>query len=320
MLPLTAGRAMHAWEFAPGLTLGLAVLGGLYLVGVWRLRARGDRWSVGRTVAFLAGLAIIGYAAMSWIGVYDDTLFWDHMVQHMLLQMVAPVFLALGAPITLALRTLHPRPRGFLVVALHSRVARVLSWPPVGAAAFALTPFLLYFTGWYQVTLTNDTMHQLQHVLFVLVGCMFTWPLLGIDPMPRRAPYPFRMLIAFLVLPAHAILGITIMAQTTLIAGDYYRSLGRTWGPSLASDQNIGGGILWSSGDFLGLLFFAVLLIQWIRAEEREAVRVDRHLDRLERVNAEEAGTTDPEGSLAAYNAMLARLAEQPDRLERWTP
>ena len=132
------------------------------------------------------------------------------------------------------------------------------------------------------------------------------WPLIGIDPIPNRSPYLLRILTTFLVLPAHAILGITIMQSTTLIAGDHYRSLGRTWGPTLAGDQNIGGGILWSSGDLVGLLFLMVLVVQWMRADAREAVRIDRHLDRHE-----DSPRSAGEDQLAAYNAMLGRLAER---------
>jgi putative membrane protein len=304
--PLTPHTRFTAWEFDMWLALGLVVIAALYLWGVARLARRGDDWPIGRTVSFVVlGLGSIGVATMSSLGVYDDTIFWVHMVQHMVLQMVAPVFLALGAPVTLALRTLPRRPRRWLIAALHSAVARVLAFPPVGAAVFVAAPFALYFTGWYPATLDNQALHELQHVLFVGVGAMFMWPLIGIDPLPNRAPYLLRILTTFLVLPAHAILGITIMQSTTLIAGDHYRSLGRTWGPSLAADQNIGGGILWASGDLVGLLFLAVLIVQWMRADQRESVRIDRQLDR---------GARSPAGAgdqLAAYNAMLARLAER---------
>jgi putative membrane protein len=299
--PLTAQTGFTAWEFDVWLAVGLVVVAALYLFGVWKLTRRGDHWPVGRTVAFVVfGLGSIGVATMSSLGVYDDTIFWMHMVQHMVLQMVAPVFLALGAPITLALRNFKGRPRRWLMSAIHSRVAAVLAFPPVGAAMFVTAPFALYFTGWYQATLTHTWLHESQHVVFVLVGAMFMWPLIGIDPIPNRSPYLLRILTTFLVLPAHAILGITIMQSTTLIAGDYYTGLGRTWGPSLAADQNIGGGILWASGDLVGLLFLAVLIAQWMRADRREAARIDRSLDR--------GGGTD---ELSAYNAMLARLAEQ---------
>jgi putative membrane protein len=297
--PLTSSTAFTQWEFAPWLTLGLVAIAGLYLYGVVRLTRRGDHWPLARTISFVGlGLGCIAIATMSSLGAYDDTLFYVHMLQHMVLQMVAPVFLALGAPVTLALRATGPRTRRVITRCLHSRISQVLAFPPVGAAAFAATPFLLYFTGWYAATLNHDWLHQLQHVLFIGIGAMFVWPLLGIDPVPRRSPYPIRLMTTFLILPAHAILGITIMQSKTLLAGSYYRSLGRAWGPSLFHDQNIGGGILWAAGDLLGLLFFGVLLFQWSRADSREARRLDRHLDRDDR-------------SLEEYNAMLARLAER---------
>jgi putative copper resistance protein D len=298
--PLTGRTGFTSWELDPWLALGLAVVAAVYLFGVLRLRRRDVAWPVGRTISFvLLGLGSIGVATMSSLGVYDDTLFWVHMVQHMVLQMVAPVFLALGAPVTLALRTLPRRPRQWLLRAIHSRIAKVLAFPPVGAAAFVAAPFALYFTGWYPATLHHQGLHELQHVVFVGVGAMFMWPLIGIDPLPNRSPYLLRILTTFLVLPAHAILGITIMQSKTVIAGSFYAGLGRPWGPSLADDQNIGGGILWASGDLVGLLFLAVLIAQWMRADSREAVRVDRALDR--------ASGTD---QFAAYNAMLGRLAE----------
>jgi putative copper resistance protein D len=311
--PLTGHTGLTSWELDPWLALGLGVIAVGYLWGVAVLVRRGDRWPAGRTLAFVGlGLGSIGVATMSALGVYDDTLFWMHMVQHMVLQMVAPVFLALGAPVTLALRTLPRRPRGWLLAAIHSRVAKVLAFPPVGAAAFVTAPFALYFTGWYPATLTNPALHELQHAVFVLVGAMFMWPLIGVDPIPNRAPYLLRILTTFLVLPGHAILGITIMQSKTLIAGSYYASLGRSWGPTLAGDQNIGGGILWASGDLVGLLFLAVLIAQWMRADSREALRIDRALDRAERsVDGDE--NLD---QLAAYNAMLGRLAERDAVLE----
>ncbi|MFL6239411.1 MAG: cytochrome c oxidase assembly protein [Actinomycetes bacterium] len=307
--PLTGRTGFTEWQFDLWLAVGLCVVAALYLWGALRLARRGDRWPVSRTIAFVGlGLGSIGVATMSSLGVYDGTLFWMHMVQHMVLQMVAPVFLALGAPVTLALRTLHRRPRQWLLGAIHSWVGRVLAFPPVGMAAFVVAPFALYFTGWYQATLTHTGLHELQHLLFVAVGAMFMWPLLGIDPIPNRSPYLLRVLTTFLVLPAHAILGITIMQSKTLIAGSYYVGLGRTWGPSLADDQNIGGGILWASGDLVGLLFLAVLIAQWMRADTREAARIDRALDRAA---ATAVGTGNSgEGELSAYNAMLTRLAE----------
>ena len=176
---------------------------------------------------------------MSGLGTYDETLFSVHMVQHMMLSMVAPVFLALGAPVTLALRTLPPRGRGAVLALLHSRLARVLTFPPVGWLLFVGSPFALYFTGWYPATLEHSWLHQLLHLHFLLVGCLFFWPLIGPDPLPGRLPYPARFLLVFAALPMHAILGLSIMNMRELIAADHYAGLGLTWVDPL-SDQRVG--------------------------------------------------------------------------------
>lgn len=257
----------------------------LYVAGVRRLRSRGDAWPVGRTVSFLlGGLGTIGFATMSGLAAYDTSLFGAHMIQHMLLSMVATVFLALGAPVTLALRTLPKRPRGRLMSVLHSRAARVLSFPLVAWVLFVASPFALYFSGWYEATLTSPVLHELLHLHFVAVGSLFFWPLLGVDPVPGRSSHPFRMLLVAATLPFHAFLGVAIMSVEPdgrgLIAPDYYLSLHEL--EEAVFQQQLGGGLLWSSGDLVGLLFLGILLTQWMRASEREARREDRRLDRLE--------------------------------------
>jgi len=280
---LTPLRVLTEWEPAPLPLLGAALAGGLYLYGVHRLRQRGDTWSRWRTVLFVGlGLGSFLLATTSVLAVYDTTLLWVHMVQHMMLGMVTPVFLALGAPVTLALRVLPPSGRAGLLAVLHSRVAKVLTFPVVAGVVFVANPFALYLTGWYEATLRNVVLHDLNHMHFVLVGCLWFWPVLGLDPVPGRVPYPMRLLAVFATMPFHAFLGVAIMTQSTLIAADHYEALGRTWGPTLAKDQQIAGGLLWASGDLVALLVLGVLFVQWSRASEREAVREDRRLDRLD--------------------------------------
>ncbi|MDP9392210.1 MAG: cytochrome c oxidase assembly protein, partial [Actinomycetota bacterium] len=228
-----------------------------YLYGVHRLSARGDRWPLGRTLSFvLGGLGTVSLATLSGLAAYDDSLFAVHMVQHMLLSMVATVFLALGAPITLALRTLPSRHRRRVLAVLHSRVARVLSSPLVPWVLFVASPFALYFTGWYEATLDDRVLHELLHLHFLVVGSLFFWPLLGVDPVPGRSGHPFRMLLVAATLPFHAFLGVAIMSVEAggrgLLAGDHYVPL-----HGLAESvyqQQLGGGLLWASGDVVGLL------------------------------------------------------------------
>jgi cytochrome c oxidase assembly factor CtaG len=200
-----------------------------------------------------------------------------------------PVFLALGAPVTLALRTLPLPWRTRLVALLHSRFAKFFSFPLVTGILFVATPFTLYFSGWYEATLRHPYLHEVTHLHFILIGCLWFWPLLGIDPVPGRLAYPFRMLAIFVTLPFHAILGLTIMGSNDVIAADWYDSLGRTWGSSPLVDQHAAGGILWGAGDLVGFLVFVVLGVQWARASKREAEREDRRLDRFEALEALEA-------------------------------
>lgn len=276
-------RLVTAWTFEPLSVIAIAALAASYGWGVWTLRRRGDSWSPWRTLSFcVGGLGSLVVATTSSLATYDDVLLSMHMVQHLVLSMAAPVFLALGAPITLALRTAPKRLRSWLLTALHSRFAAVLSLPPVTFGLFILSPWLLYLSGWYDATLRSLVLHELLHVHFVVVGCLFVWPLLGIDPVPGRVAYPFRVLTMFATLPFHAFLGVTIMGMDTLIAADWYRSLHRDWSPSPLADQHLAGALLWASGDAVGAVFFAILFVQWVRSSQREAVREDRRLDREE--------------------------------------
>lgn len=293
MPPFTPLRLVTESSFDPVLGTLLILAAGLYLWGVHRLRLRGDRWSTGRTVAWLAGgLGSIAAVTLGGAGAYEDTLFSVHMVQHMVLSMVAPVFLALGAPVTLALRTLPPggTVRRSLLAALHSRAVRVLTFPLIPFLIFVASPFALYLTGWYPATLANPWLHEAMHLHFLLAGCLFFWPLVGVDPVPGRVSHPMRMLILVATLPLHAILGLTIMNQTMLIAADHYLALHLAWSDPV-SEQRVGGGLLWASGDLVGLIMLGVAAYQWMRASEREAAREDRRLDRLEDLRGGSEGT-----------------------------
>ena len=272
------------WSLAP-FPLVVTVWGvGLYLLGVHALHRRGDRWPVGRTVSFVVlGMGSFYVATSSGLATYDTTLLSAHMVQHMILSMLVPLALALGAPISLALRTLPPAPRRWLLAVLHSRVAKVLSFPPLTFLLYVISPWALYFSGWYDATLDSAFLHELMHAHLVAVGALFFWPLMGIDPLPGRVGYPVRVLLTVLTLPFHAFLGVTIMGQTRLIGHGYYPSLHNGpmgyWLPDPLDDQNLAGGILWGSGDLVGVVFFGVLFAQWVRSSMKEAAREDRRLD-----------------------------------------
>lgn len=274
-----------------GVVLGISI----YLFGVWKLHKRGDKWPIGRTVSWVfGGMGTIFLSTQGPLAALDTVLLWTHMVQHMLLSMIAPVFLALGAPITLALRTFPLRPRTWLLALLNSRYVRFMTFPAIAGLIYVLNPWILYYTGFYETTLTDDFWHNFNHLHFLIVGSIWVWSLIGIDPMPRMG-YPLRLITTFITLPFHAFLGVTMMSADNLIASGYYESLVRNWGPSVVEDQQIAGGLLWMAGDLVGLIFFVVLIVQWARSSDREAARIDRELDRQEalqaaRKQAEEVG------------------------------
>jgi putative copper resistance protein D len=284
--PLTTVRLLTEAEPVSWLAVVLVLAAAGYLYGVRRLHRRGDRWPVQRTVAFLGpGLGGIAAVTVSGLAAYDTFLLSAHMLQHMVLSMVAPIFLALGAPVTLALRTLPRRPRRALLAVLHARPVTVLMAPLVAFAILVVNPFALYFTGLYRLSLENGLVHEWVHLHFVVTGCLFFWPLLGLDPLPGRWPYPGRVLLMLLMVPFHTVLGLTIMQSERLLAGDWYPSLGLAWTDPVA-DQRLAGGILWSGGELVSVLVLGVLVAQWIRASEREARRIDRELDRAEAAEA----------------------------------
>jgi putative copper resistance protein D len=305
--PFTVGAIFTQIHLASLVALFLLVAAAAYLYGVWRLRQRGDAWPAGRTVAFLlGGLGSIAAVTVTGVEAYDTTLLSIHMIQHMVLSMVGPIFLALGAPVTLLLRTAGARPRKKLVAALHSRPVSVITFPLVAFGLFVANPFVLYFTGLYRATLEHAWLHELVHVHFILTGCLFFWPLLGLDPLPNRWPYPGRALLMVLSVPFHTVLGLTIMQSKTLLAGDYYPNLHLTWSNPW-TDQVTAGGILWAGGEIISVTMLGILVMQWIKQSEREARRIDRALDRAE---AEEARAA---AAAAAGPAAAIKITNPPD-------
>jgi putative copper resistance protein D len=239
-----------------------------YLSARRRLALRGRRWPAVRTGCFLTGLGVIVVATESGIAAADASSFSAHVIEHLLLGMLAPVLLALGAPVTLALqasgRVTHRR----LLRVLHSRLVSVVSHPVCAWFVFGGSMFALYFTGLYADTLHNTALHLATHLHFLAAGCLFFWPVVGLDPTPHRLPYAGRLLYVLVALPFHTIIGVALVTQKRLVA------------PGLSlTDQQTGAGILWSAGEALGLVALFVVAWQWMGAEEREAARHDRLLD-----------------------------------------
>lgn len=305
--PPTLLRVLLGWRF--DLVYGTAALvaAALYLLGVRRLRRRGDRWPVGRTIAWLLGWAVVLVATSSGVGRYAPAMFSMHMVSHMMLSMLAPALLVLGGALTLALRALPvagggpPGPREWLLALVRSPLARVLTHPVVALVLFVGSFYGLYFSGLFEAALADHWAHLAMNAHFLLVGYIFYWPVIGVDPAPRRLPPLGRLAMVFASLPFHAFFGIILMSSQTVIAGDFYRLLaqGLPWAPNLLADQRLGGGLAWASGELPLLVVLIALLIQWASADERAGRRSDRRAE------------ADGDADLAAYNEMLRRLAER---------
>ncbi|ANY10535.1 cytochrome c oxidase assembly protein [Pseudonocardia sp. HH130630-07] len=279
--PLTAETMLLSWTFDPVVLVPLVLAGLLYLWGVGRLRRRGDVWPLRRSTLFGLGLALAAVGMASSLGVYDRVLFSVPAVQHMVLQMIAPVGLALGAPVSLALRALPVSARRVLLAVLHSRWSRVVSHPGTAFAIFAITQFAFYYTPLYALSLTDMWVHDFMHLHFVAVGFLFYWALLGVDPTPHRVRFSLKMILVVGMGPLHILLGVPIMMTSTLFAAEYYTSLGRDWGPTLLDDQHLGGAILWGFGDIAAIGLIGAFARQWFACDERAARRTDRQLDRL---------------------------------------
>lgn len=280
--PLVGWAYLTQWTFPWWIVLSLSLMCAAYLLAVRKLHRRGDRWSGWRTASFLFGQGLIAYATFSFLGVYDTVLFWTHMIQHMVLGMIAPVFLVASAPVTLALRVLSPKPRATLLKVLHSWFAKAILFPPFTLGLLIGSPFALYLTGWYELTLRNDFHHDFLHIYMVVVGCLFFMPLLGPDPQPYRIPYPLRIVMFILTMPFHAFLGVIIMGSRELIAEEWYVAFERSWGLSPLEDQSWAGGLMWATGDLTMLAGMIVIFIRWIQESQREAKRADRQWDREE--------------------------------------
>jgi putative copper resistance protein D len=263
------GDVLTKSRFEPAGACAIVLTLWWYLSAVKRLSIRGRRWAPSRLAFFVTGLGVMAVATQSGIATADTTSFSAHVIQHLLLGMLAPVLLALGAPVTLALQASSRSTSRRLLRVLHSRPVSILTHPVTTWSLFGGSMFVLYFSGLYADTIHNVAFHDLVHLEFVVVGCLFFWPVVGIDPTPHRLPYGGRMLYVLVALPFHTILGVALITQQRLIAP----------GITLA-DQQAGAGILWSAGEALGLIAIMVVAYQWMAAEEREAIRLDRQLDR----------------------------------------
>jgi cytochrome c oxidase assembly factor CtaG len=292
---LTLTTAFTEWTFDPWMTALVVTLGGSYLAGVCRVAG----WPVARRIWFLGvGLGFLVIATMSWVGAYQPFLMYARAVQTVLLVLVVPLFLALGRPVSVFI-AVFPAAGRRIAAAIGSRPARLVTFPAITTFTLVAVPFVMYFTSWYTAVFHSGTVRELTYLALMAPGFVFFWTLLRVDPVPKKYSYAVSMWITGAEVIGDAFLGIAVIANQNLIGAAYYHALARPWGPTLATDEVIAGGVLWVLGDLVGLPFLAALLIQMMREDESDAARIDADLDAQDAelkaaAAAQEPGGQDP--------------------------
>jgi putative membrane protein len=293
--PPSFPSVLLSWRFDPLVVLPLLLVGALYAWAVRRVDAAHptNRQPRHRTWLFMAGLASIGIALASPIEAYEGALFSVHMVQHMLLELVAAPLLLAGGPITLTLRVASPLVRRRLLAVLQSRLVHLVSFPVVAWVLFAAVNWGWHFSTLYDQALENQLLHYFQHATFLGAALLFWWPAIGVDPSPWRLPHPMRLFYLFLAMPQNSFLGVALLQTTTVLYPHYVTNV-RSWGPTPLEDQHLGGIIMWVFGDVAFLAGMAVVVILWVRHEERRTARLDERLAARRAASGEEAWRPSP--------------------------
>ncbi|MEJ6488737.1 cytochrome c oxidase assembly protein [Leucobacter sp. USCH14] len=302
---LTPMRYLTEWKFDLLWVLVCVFAIAMYAAAVVRLARRGDRWSAGRTTAWVLGILLLAYTTNGALNAYEQYLFSVHMLGHMMFAMLIPLCLVLGAPVTLALRATHKRGDGswggreWILWAVQTPFSKIVTHPAVAAIMFSGSLWVFYFTPIARWAAEEHLGHQWMIIHFLISGYLFNLSMIGIDPVPYRFPYPLRIVTLFATMASHAFFGVTIMTGDGLLLSDWYGAMGRTWGAPPLEDQSTGGGIAWGIGELPTLALALIVAIQWSRSDEKEQKRKDRAEDR--------SGGAE----LEAYNEMLAEQARR---------
>jgi cytochrome c oxidase assembly factor CtaG len=341
--PVSLAEIVGRWQFAPVVTGFVVLAGGLYLWGVLRVRRRHPArpWPLHRTALFLGGLGVVVIATQSGIGSYDDVLFYDHMIQHLLLLMVAPPLLVVGQPFTLLLHASRNPLHTWAKKTLRSRAMAAITWPPFGVALYVGVIVGTHLTGFMNLVISNGTVHDLEHALYLVSGYLYFLPLVGREPIRWRVSYPSRIFLLFIAMPVDAFTGLVLGSE----GGNPFPGLavGRpSWAPSPIDDVHIGGAVMWVGG--AGIMFGLVMAVffawsrevradgglGWLESARRAnfATLVSSHDDAnadasqsarssqpaaAPRASRRGGESVDDDEALAAYNAFLARINKHPE-------
>ncbi len=301
--PLDMSTYFTMWRLDP-IWFAICLFGiFFYIAGVVRLRRRGDAWPVLRVIFWVTGMLGLLWITNGGVNAYEHVLFSQHMLAHMGLGMVIPILLVPAAPVTLAMRAIAKRTDGsrgareWILIAVHSRYARLISSPAFATVNFVGSLWLFYYTGILRWAVTDHIGHEWMIIHFLLAGYLFVQSLIGIDPGVNRLPYPFRLVQLLIAMTVHAFFGLLLMSGTSLLLADWYGAMGRTWGPTPLADQISGGAIAWSVGEIPNAILAILIAVQWSRNDAKLAKRLDRQADRSQ------------DAELDAYNAMLQKMS-----------
>jgi len=304
--------APNAWNLLAGwhpewlmLTGGIVALAA-YLTGIRRMHTRELPWSVGRTMCFTTGIVLLLWCTNGGVSKYAMVTFSSHMIQHMTLSMIVPIFIVLGMPVTLALRALpavsdpqHRNARAWILAGIHSPYSRLVSHPLIVLVIFTFGLYGLYFTSFFSTLMGSHTGHVLMEIHFLLTGLLFAWVIIGLDPMPREFPHWSRLMLVLVAISLHAFFAIAIMQSAVPIGDAWYSQVTPPWIVDPLADSNVAGGIAWGLGEVPTLLLMVLVAVQWSRNDTRLAKRLDRAADR------------DGDAELREYNEQLARMNSQ---------
>ncbi|MBO0801846.1 MAG: cytochrome c oxidase assembly protein [Nocardiopsaceae bacterium] len=338
--PYSLAEVLTRWQFAPVVTAAVVASAGLYLWGAARVRRRHPArpWPVPRTAAFMLGLLVVVLATQSGVGVYDDTLFWDHMIQHLMLIMVAPPLLVTGQPVTLLLHASRNPVHTWTKKTLRSAPVRAITWPGFGVAAYAATIVGTHLTSFMTLVVTDATVHDAEHALYLVVGYLYFLPLIGKEPTGWKVSYPLRLFLLFIAMPVDAFTGVVLNTYGT----DPFPPMApRNWGPPPLADVHDGGAVMWIGGAGIMLVLIMCVFFGWSRETRpsggmgwlesaRRASMADRVAEAMPDAAAPDAAAREAtagtpssargkpgrqasldedDEQLAAYNAYLARIA-----------
>ncbi|MBP3088203.1 copper resistance protein [Corynebacterium sp. sy017] len=276
-----------------------------YLWGLWKLKKQGKTWKWQRTFWFLLGSVGLSTVMSSGIGLYMPAMFSMHMVAHMVISMVIPVFLVLGAPLSLALEVTKKNPpeqpglHEWIEAFCQSRILKFIMHPAFNTIQFITIFYLLYITPWYDLMVSEHAGHLLMNWVFLLSGYVYYWEMIGLDPKPRKNKVIIRIMWLLFSMPFHLYFGVYLMQLSLILAKDFYSELDLPFPVDLMHDQNVGGGIAWASGAFPLLVVFGALFIEWLQ-EDRKAEK-----------EYEQRAAQDDDDELAQYNELLAQMNQR---------